>query len=303
MEPPKITYRDPVELRLHPLQKAMPDPDKASPEWHSFVDALSAAGPEGTPPLICTREGLVMDGGRRWRAAKQLQWTAVPVIERPEHEAASLIVDSLFGQRNMTRGAKAYLALGLLGDWARSSEKRRLENLRHGVKNGQKPLIFPMPSNSASDPQTIAEVCARWGISRDTFEQARRVHDLFHDPKGRELLLMFEKAEKRPPAGDALRLLQRQLRAEFEPQLVTGEKNLWNVTSAVGGRIATEDKPRADQLDFFGDLFSKLRHGAAKWASLPRNERARVISAWKATYTALPDDLRAEMRHVIEEEA
>lgn len=303
MTPPQITYRDPVELRLHPLQKAMPDPDKASPEWHSFVDGLAAAGPEGTPPLICTREGLVMDGGRRWRAARQLQWTQVPCIERPEHEAASLIVDSLFGQRNMTRGAKAYLALSLLGEWAHSTEKRRLENLRRGVKNGPKPLIFPNTSNLCSDPQTIEQICARWGIGRETYGQARRVHDLFHDPKGRELLLMFEKAEKRPPTSDALRLLQSALRAEFEPQLLSGEKNLWNVGSAVGGRIATEDKPRADQLDFFGDLFSKLRHGAAKWASLPKSERTRVISAWKTTYAALPEDLRAEMRNVIEEEA
>ena len=84
MEPPTITFRDPVELRLHPLQRALPEPDKTSVEWHSFVDGIAACGPEAIPPLICTKEGLVMDGGRRWRAAKQLQWTCVPVIERPD---------------------------------------------------------------------------------------------------------------------------------------------------------------------------------------------------------------------------
>jgi hypothetical protein len=264
---PKISYRDPAPLRLHHLQKALPEPDKTSPEWHSFVDALSAAGPEGTPALFITREGLIMDGGRRWRAARQLQWDKLPCIERPEHEAGALIVDSLFGQRNMTRGAKVYLAIGLLPEFVKSAEQRRLENLKRGIKNGQKPLIFPNGSNS--DSETVKDLCARLGVDWKTYDQARRVRDLLHDPRCKALAALLREGRKPVPVDGALAALQKELRAEFEPQLLNGAKNLWNVASAIGGRLTTVDTARVDpQLEFvfkkdLGRLTSLLGTDAA----------------------------------------
>jgi hypothetical protein len=305
MDALKITFRDPVELRLHPLQKALPDPDKTSAEWHSFVDGISACGPETIPPLICTREGLVMDGGRRWRAVKQLQWTQVPCIERPEHEAGALIVESLFGQRNWTRGAKAYVALSLVGDWAQSAEKRRLDNLRRGGKTTQKPFIMPKSSNWTSD--SIGDVCKHWGVGETTFFQARRVRELLHEPSCKALKSLFEREEERMPKDDTLRALQKSLRDEFEPRLLgpdAGDKrvNLWNIESAIASRIKTEGQPRPDQLDFFGNLFSKFKHRAQAWDEMPKSEQKLLLQHWRSTVAVMPPELRTHMLAVLQKE-
>jgi hypothetical protein len=294
--PVSVTLRDPADLRLHALQKQLPEPDKQSPEWLSFVEGMMAAGPEGIPPLVVTREGLIMDGGRRWRAAKQLQWEQVPTIERPEHEAAALIVDSLLGQRNLPRGTKVYLTLTLLPDFVKSAEHRRLENLKRGLKNGAKPLIFPKPSDSASG--TVTEFCVRLGVSRDTYEQAVKLHKILHDENCAELLKFYKGKQ---PAKPELLAKQAELRAKFEPDLLTGEKSLWNVISAIAGHITTNDVPLAEQMEFWTSPFSALKRNANKWDSLTKPARALLLNAWKETAETMPADLRRQMAAVLEE--
>jgi ParB/Sulfiredoxin domain len=101
----KIENVDRVDLTMHARHKELPGPDRESPMWLAFVSALSGAGPEGIPPLIVTPDNRIMDGERRWLAARQLGWDQVPVLRRPESEAAVIIVDSLMGQRHLSKGA------------------------------------------------------------------------------------------------------------------------------------------------------------------------------------------------------
>src|SRR5512147_907280 len=118
----KIERRDPAKLRLHKLQKHIPAPVDGSPEWNAFKDGLMASGPDGIPPLFITPDGQIMDGGWRWRAAKELQWSEINCIVRPEEHAAMLMVETLVHRKHMTRGAACYLALGFLKEFIASAE-------------------------------------------------------------------------------------------------------------------------------------------------------------------------------------
>lgn len=267
----KLSFRDPADLRLHPLQKNLPEPDKQSPEWLSFLDGLMIAGPHGIPPLVVTREGLIMDGGRRWRGAKQLQWEQVPTIERPEHEAASLIVDSLLGQRNVPRGTKVYLTLSLLPEFVKSAESRRLENLKRGVKNGSKPLIFPKPSDL--DSGSVKDFCARLGVSDETYLRARRVRELF---------------EKHP-----------HFKTEYEADLINGEKSLWNVESAIKGALGDQSKREPakenNQLELFTDGLDALAKAAKFWTRFDDANKETIRTKWRTAIKAMPAELRREL--------
>jgi len=273
----KPEMRDPVDLRLHPLQKKfIPEPDKDSAEWHSFVDGLSAAGVDGIPELFVTEDGQVMDGGRRWRAAKQLGWRQVRVHIRPESDAAALIVESLLGQRNMQRCAKVYIAVCLLPEFVKSAEDRRVLNLKNKVKTLEKPLTSNLSERNPEGTRAMAE---KLGVSRETVRRALQVRDLF--------------------AADA------ELKAEWEPKLLAGEKNLWNVLSAVGGAGADQSKRDAGvvqgQMELFAETFSNLQAGAKAWKKFAPAQRNQILDAWRQTAEKLPQDLRDSMREVLDD--
>ena len=276
-----ILFNDPAQLRLHPLVKNVPTQREDSPEWGSFVDGLSSAGADGIPPIIISPEGLVMDGARRLRAAKLLQWTRIACLERPEWEAPSIIVDSLMGQRSMTRGAKVYLCIPLLEEYVKSSEARRHANLRNGQKTLEKPIKLPNSSNLSSESATA--LLNRWGISWETWSRAMQVHKLFYEPKCQELARLYKQADKSIPTLEVLLEQQQLFRSEFEPQLLSGEKNLWNILSAAGGRIASEDQPRVDhQLELlFESALDTLAKRASRFGDI--TEIKPQVRAWLET--------------------
>src|SRR5690606_1205308 len=106
-------------------------------------------------------------------------------------------------------------------------------------------------SNCASSEETAVELCARLGVHRNTYGQARQVIKLFADhPEARE---------------------------QFEPQLLNGEKNLWNVLSGWEGKDATKDgKPEGSALNLFKKVaFRDLRRFAA-WADLDDEDRETI---------------------------
>jgi hypothetical protein len=272
---PNLEMRDPADLRLHRLQKHLPEPDKQSPEWISFVEGLISAGPENLPPLVITHEGEIMDGGRRWRAAKQLQWEQIPCLERPESEAAALIVDSLLGQRNMQRGTKVYLVLSLLPDFVRATEMRRVLNLRDRGKTGQNPLFLPKQCDT--DSETVKTLCDRLGVHPDVYTRARKLHSLF---------------EKHP-----------EFREDLEPGLLSGEKSLWNCISHIGGALCDQSRRESSkeksQLELFGDAFEHIRACSKVWSKFSPANQQHVLASWKTTVAVLPGDLRRELAAIL----
>lgn len=263
----KILSKDPAELRLHPLHRHLPETPKDSPEWHSFVDGMSGAGCEGTPPIIITPSGFIMDGGRRWQGAKQLQWKEIYCVEQPEDQAALIIVESLFGQRSISRGAKVYLALGVMKEFVAAAEVRRIQNLKRGIKTLENPLKVPKDSNCPSE--TIQELCDRWGVHINTYKNARRVRDL------------FDKSE--------------ELRAQWEPALLSGEKNLWNVISGIEGRAGDqstrESAKAASQLELFDQSLTTLGTAGKFWSRFDAEKREQLIEKARGVVANMPQEL------------
>jgi hypothetical protein len=278
----KIENRDPADLRLHALQKQyIPEPDKQSPEWLSFVDGLSAAGPDGIPPLAVTADGRIMDGARRWLAARQIGWPTVPCITQPEEHAAALIVESLLGQRNMARCAKVYVALTLLDEFIDCAEQRRLNHIKNGVKTLEKPLNRLSSSNLTKVPWrpkeegSVRSLAEKFGVSHETIRRAQDVVRLF---------------AARP-----------DLKAKWEPLLLSGDKNLWNVLSAAGGAGADQSHRTAGicttQLEM---AFARIGEHAATWEDMDEPQRETVLTHWRKAASLIPKPLRKTLVEILE---
>jgi hypothetical protein len=268
---------DPNDLRLHPLLKKLPPPDKASKVWESFVDNLHAQGPSNIEPLLVTKDNQIMSGGRRWMAAKQLGWDTIKVVEASEENAATIIAESLFSQRDLTRGAKVYLALELIPEYVTGAEARRLSNLKQNRKTFEKP--GPKPSNLASEhAKTVTWLCERWGISDETFRRANDVRKLF--------------------ASDPV------AKAAYEPQLLSGEKNLWNVISGRAGEIGGNkggQRPvnSGNQLELFKTTLDGLVMAVAPWNRIEREEHEEILVQWRKAANKMPPQAREELATIL----
>lgn len=241
-----ITHRDPAELRPHSLRKHLPEPNPDDPRWHSFVDALKAGGPAKCPPIIVNQHDRFIDGGRRWQAARQLQWKTIPCLTRSDAEAALIIVESLFGQRDLPAANKCYLALGLLKEYASADEDRRCAGMAAGDKNPPETLAKGL--STPLTPDSCRVLGARWGVSHETIRQAQWARRALYDPQCLELIEFYD---KRPPGLTFLRELQEAMRTEFEPQIFSGELHIKHLHPAIGGKLSTEDQPKVvKQLEF-----------------------------------------------------
>jgi hypothetical protein len=276
MEPnTSIVQKAPADLRLHRLQANIPAPDRDSTEWVAFVDSIQNGGI--LQPLIITPDGQIMDGGWRWRAAKQLDLLEVPCLIRSESEAAVIITESLLHRKQMTRGAAVYLALSLVSDFVASAETRRLNNLKRGNKTREIPLFSPKSSNCSSEENRVVNLCERWGIAAETYNRARQVREIF---------------EASP-----------EIKEEWEPKLLSGEKNLWNILSAVGGagadQTGRDEVVARKQLEFWTSAFKPLCQRVSFWKKLNGERRDAVLQQWRTDAAELPPDLRHAMVGVL----
>ncbi|HMP82761.1 MAG TPA: hypothetical protein PKA41_08685 [Verrucomicrobiota bacterium] len=210
-----------------------------------------------------------------------------------------IIVESLFGQRDMSRGAKVYFTLPLLEDYTVAAEKRRLSNLRQNRKTNEKPLILPKCSDCTSEDDA-ASIAERLGVGLRTFFQAKELRQTLHDPR---CSWLAEQSGLKAGSADLVKL-QASLRAEFEPQLVSGEKGLWFVNSAIAGRLTTADKERnagdAAQLDFWAGHLHPLMSAVQTWKKVPREVRQRVINDLRGLLRRLPEDDRTAILEGLE---
>ncbi len=212
-----------------------------------------------------------MDGGRLWEAAKELQLPEVPCLIRDSAEAGVIIAETLIHRKLMTRGAAVYLIMPLIKDFVDSSETRRLNNLKNGVKTLQIPL--KLSNASTLGIETNQELCQSLGIERETLRRARMVYEIF---------------AKKP-----------ELKKIWEPRLLSGEKNLWNVLSGIAGADADQgnrDKGVIDaQLELFGEAFGEVKKASMGWNKFSAAQRDQVITKWRDTAMALPQEMREAM--------
>lgn len=291
-------------LRRHPLQKFIPEPVKESPEWAAFKVGLSAVGPEGIPPLVITADGQIMDGKRRWLAARELQWTKVPCLIRDEADAALIMMDSLFGQRDLDRGTKAYIAISMQGEYVKSAENRRLGNLKRGTKTLEFPLFSPKHSDCASGGDDLAD---RIGCHRNVVVAAADIFRLFHDPKCEGWKSFYgDGAQAKMPPLAKLQELQKHYREEYEPLLLTGEKTIWKIRPAIAGALPVHQEnntrqPEQAELKLWDDSLASVGKLAPTWDKLTETNQRDVLATWRRTVKKLPQALRAVLKEVLDE--
>ncbi len=166
----QIIHLDPADLAIHPLVKLLPEETPDSEPFATLVESIRDCGIE--QPLIVDKEHRILKGRRRWRAARRLQLTEVPVIIRAE-DPATVILNSLLQRRHYTKSARAYLAYPLMKQAHEEARHRWLARLKSGGK-----------SHSVTFGQSIDDFADQIGVGVTFFKYAAKVHDLFAKDAG-----------------------------------------------------------------------------------------------------------------------
>jgi hypothetical protein len=295
----KIEFFDPAPLRMHPLHKGMPTVQMDSIEWQAFVDGLSAVGPEGIPPIYVTAEGMIVDGERRWRAARQLQWSCIASVVRPEWEAATLMVESLLGQRSLTKGAKVYLSLGLYREFISGAETRRLANLKIGTRTLEKPLNLPKFAERTSG-KGVDGLCEKLGCCRELYWQAVQIRKYFEMPGLVDHKFEFQDGR------------EMTLKEYWEPIILDPEhpKGLGEVLKGIGYFVTPDGKPlnhpppaRNSDLFYFQHGWSTWSKQCSRWEGLSEAERAQAMEAMAQSVQEVPAEVLSVVGRLFKAEA
>lgn len=235
-----------------------------------------------------------MDGGRRWQAARQLHWAEISCEIRPEWEAATIIVDSLLGQRSMSKGAKAYLVLGIMKDFVKAVERRRIQNLTKGQKNLQNPLFFPKSPEATSEG--VQELCQRLGIGRDTYFRAAKIRKFF----ALDHVFEFQTG------------LLKTLKQHFEPLLLDPDNpmGLGEVLKGIGWFVDEDGNPkkqlpppdRNSHLFYFSRAWEATARQWERWGKLSESQREQAFGAVNQSVLACPDDALEQIARAIKQE-
>lgn len=205
---PAIVYHDPGQLEPHPLLLAMPMWSDGDSRMKLLRQDIQGNGI--IEPLKITKGLQIVDGRHRWRAARILQLEAVPCVVVPDDQVATLAVSTLLARRHFTAGQRAYLAYPFFAPAHQEAHARRIENLQKGQ------LISVADSIGNGPPKTVAEIAERLGVSRDTFQQAAKLHNLFKKPA---------------------------IKAEWEPKILSEDDpiGLGACIAGIAGQAATTD--------------------------------------------------------------
>jgi len=275
-----IEHRDPKSLRLHKLRKHFPAIDKEMPDWIALTDSVSASGV--LVPLLITAEGFIADGGWRWEAAKDWQLKEIPVQIIPEEMVALVIAESLICRKQMTRGATLYLMMPILNDIVASANYRWIENVKQARRTNEielKPNDLKVSSNwnPGSEPETVKTLTTRWGVGKSAFYVSRNIWQWLNESDQKALKKLFADLGKTLPAN--LKQFQDDLRAEWEPKLLIGDKNLWNVESGIKGTLTGgEHELPQKRLDLLGDALESFATRVQRFDS--PNKISNEIRKW-----------------------
>ena len=274
----QIVMTDPARLHIHKLRRHLPQPNIEMPDYVALNNSVRASGI--LQPLLITESGDIADGVWRWQAAKDYHFKAVPCVVIDEDMVPVVVAESLAARKQMTRGAVVYLMIPVMKDVVLGFELRRNSNLKKGNQSGEiklNPNVSPKDSNWPSE--TLTEVARRLGVGPSAFKQARMVWQWLNEPELTALRKLHTDFGLTVPATAELKQLQEDLRADFEHQLLNGEKNLWNVESGIKGRLkGGAHEPPQQQLELFGAALDSLAVRAERFDS--PNKAAAEVRGW-----------------------
>lgn len=288
----KIELRDPAELTVHPVLRAVPELDKEDPRFIALVEDIRERGMDVA--IIGDGTGRIVDGRARWRAARRLQLREVPYVVRHDSQAAGIALGTLVARRHYTKSALAYLAWPLMEPAFEESRRRRVENLKKGQQipeSGLRPLSG-----------TAAALAEQFGIDRKVLFEAQKVHQ------------EFARDEKRYAFETEDGVQELTLREYFEPRILRapiGGEHESNRPLGLGAVIAGIASVRLNsggskhevrqQLELFTSTVGTLFKRFSYWQTLSATEqvealkvirreaasmapeRAEVIAAWFET--------------------
>ncbi len=276
----KIEMRDPGErsMRLHAVRKQITLDADDKEQWNSFVDGMSGAGANGIPPIFITVDGRIMDGERRWRGAKQLGWQQIACVVRPEEDAAALIIESLIGQRSLLVGAKVYIAMGMLNEFAQSLEGRRLLNLKNGVKTLEKPISSTQLTKLVGRPNqcgSLRDLADKFGCSAELVRQASDLRAKL----------------------DA----NAELKMYWEPKIFCAHNpvGIGAALAGIGGGN-TDQSDRAEKMAYsqMSLALERIGENASVWDD-PK-KRDDVVNEWRKAAAKIPPKIRKAIIEVLE---
>lgn len=273
-------YMAPEDLAVHFRAKSMPEWDSEDDRFLALVADIQERGID--QPILVDQKNRILDGRHRWRAAKRLQLDQVPVVIRDEHEVASIILGTLLQRRHYTQGALAYLAWPLCEDAVKESKQRQAANL----KKGNLPRGHSVPSR-----ETLENFADSLGIGRRLLVQAKQVHDLFLKADNAIDSWQLNPTEEKPV----------NLRAEFEPRILSGEIGLGACIAGIAGMDSTKGQPKVtgSQLELFSDVFTTLQKRMTYWSKMAPQERTAAVPFIRQAVYSMPADLRQELAKAI----
>jgi hypothetical protein len=112
-------------LKEHELQTEL-SPSMTEKSWKQFVAGIRDNGI--LQPLIATKDGSVIDGKNRLRAAKELGIAGVRVVyeDIPENDIAEYITRTKLDRDDLTKGQRACIVLNLYYEEERRKAKERM---------------------------------------------------------------------------------------------------------------------------------------------------------------------------------
>jgi hypothetical protein len=168
-------------------------------------------------PLCVDPQNRIMDGRRRWLAAKVAGLAQVPCIRKDEDEAPAIIVAAVVHRQQWNKNQLAYLTYPMV---AELHEKARVQKGEVWRRNFRKCLETSVRQQKASGEKRVEEIAAVVGVGERTFRDAARVREIFEqDPV---------------------------YKAEMEPRILAQDSTLllWHVVAGYGGMKETKGQPK-----------------------------------------------------------
>ncbi len=251
--------KDPKTLNVRACVNQLPMLADDDPQFLKLLASVRADGVRDE--ITLDQNGDIVDGRHRAKAAALEHRPTVPVSVRgfaSDREALDFAVARLFERRHYTDSARAYTVAKMEAPTLlRAAKVKRLVHLKN--------VQIPHESSSGGNPphddekgRASERMAASHGFSGDRWKQAMLLIHLFDD---------------HPKFVD-----------EFEPQILSGEKNLGWVICAIQGRVTPENnKGRSDgRVEAFPALTDWVRIGAHRfknyWPKM-RSQSQRLLVA------------------------
>jgi hypothetical protein len=235
---------------------------------------LQATGLCQPVQMTAKQEIVDADSRERWRAARMLQMTCIPVALVPEEQAYSASLNALVHRRHLTKSAIAYLAFPMLKPALDEARHHALEMLKKGN-------VSPSRTECAT-AKSIEEIAQRMDVCERFVQEARRVHDLFaKDPAF--------KAQMEP------RLLAEPIGGEHEQHRPVG---LGAIIAGYAGRNG-DGIAKKGQLELFTGGFETLFKRFMYWTGFDPSARRKVMEKIRADMDKLPPEQCEELADML----